>query len=70
MSKVKKENRTEFRWFSISEYEKEEEYLSKQHGMGWKLTGITFPGFYHFTKCHLRQGTDKGLPGQQIHGLQ
>ncbi|MCI5951416.1 MAG: DUF2812 domain-containing protein [Anaerostipes sp.] len=51
MSKVKKENRTEFRWFSISEYEKEEEYLSKQHGMGWKLTGITFPGFYHFTKC-------------------
>ena len=49
MSKVKKENRTEFRWFSISEYEKEEEYLSKQHGMGRKLTGITFPGFYHFT---------------------
>lgn len=27
MSKVKKENRTEFRWFSISEYEKEEERL-------------------------------------------
>ena len=32
MKKLKKE----IRWFSIMEYEKEENYLSKRHLEGWK----------------------------------
>lgn len=46
-----KETKTEFRYFTIMEYEKEQEYLSKRHGEGWKFTKVTFPGFYHFAKC-------------------
>lgn len=40
-----------FKWFTIPQYRQEEEYLSSMHENGWKLTKITFPGFYHFEKC-------------------
>ena len=40
-----------FKWFTIAQYRQEEEYLSSMHENGWKLTKITFPGFYHFEKC-------------------
>lgn len=43
--------KTEFKWFTIPEYRKEEEYLSTMHKKGWKLTKVTFPGFYHFEQC-------------------
>lgn len=42
MKKLKKE----IRWFSIMEYEKEENYLSKRHLEGWKFKSVTFPGLY------------------------
>ncbi|MDO5144749.1 MAG: DUF2812 domain-containing protein [bacterium] len=42
---------TEFRWFFITDYEKEAAYLSDMHRRGWKLTRISFPGFYHFEQC-------------------
>ena len=47
MKTVKKE----FRWFSITEYEKEAEYLRHMHNEGWKFKNVTFPGIYTFEKC-------------------
>lgn len=47
MSNTKKE----FKWFSIPEYDKEQEYLRQMHKSGWKLVRIGFPGVYHFEAC-------------------
>ena len=47
MSEIKKE----FRWFSITDYEKEADYLSRRHREGWKFQKVTFPGIYTFEKC-------------------
>lgn len=44
-------SKTEFKWFTIVQYEEEQEYLRKMHKAGWKLARIGFPGFYHFTAC-------------------
>ena len=41
----------EFRWFSIMDYEKEANYLSKRHQQGWKFHEAAFPGIYTFHKC-------------------
>ena len=46
-----KEKRTEFRCFSVPEWKKEEQYLRERHQAGWRFTGVTFPGFYHFEAC-------------------
>ena len=43
--------KTKFKWFSIFQYEAEQEYLRNMHSAGWKLIGISFPGFYHFEEC-------------------
>ena len=47
MSEYKKE----FRYFTIFDYEKEQEYLSWMHECGWKFTMVYFPGIYCFEKC-------------------
>jgi len=41
----------EFRYFTITEYDKEQEYLSKRHKEGWKFTAVTGIGQYHFEQC-------------------
>ena len=38
----------EFRYFTIFNHEKEEEYLRKQHQHGWKFIRVTGLGMYHF----------------------
>lgn len=38
-------------FFTIPEYEKEQEWLAKQHKKGWKLVNATLPGFYKFEAC-------------------
>lgn len=43
--------KTEFKFFTIPQYRKEEKYLCSMHEKGWKLIKNTFPGFYHFEKC-------------------
>ena len=43
--------KTEFKWFTISQWEQEEQYLREMHKNGWELNSITFPGIYHFKKC-------------------
>jgi hypothetical protein len=40
-----------FRYFSIFEYEKEEQYLREIHKSGWKFIKVTGFGVYHFEKC-------------------
>lgn len=41
----------EFKWFTITQYKQEEEYLSSMHRHGWKLTKVVFPGLYYFEEC-------------------
>ena len=50
-----KEKKTVFKFFTIPEYNKEEQYLSAMHREGWRLTHISLPGFYHFEKCEPEQ---------------
>jgi len=45
------ETKREFRYFTIAEYEKEQQYLSKRHREGWKLVKVTGFGRYHFEQC-------------------
>ena len=41
----------EFRYFSIFNHEKEQEYLQEQHRHGWKFLKVTGFGMYHFEEC-------------------
>ena len=41
----------EFRYFTIFNHEKEEEYLREQHQHGWKFVRVTGLGMYHFEAC-------------------
>lgn len=43
--------KTKFGWFTIPEWEKEEQWLQEQHKNGWKLIKATPPGFYKFEQC-------------------
>ena len=45
------ETKKQFRWFTIFEYEKEQDYLQKMHLSGWKFVKVTGLGVYHFEKC-------------------
>ena len=37
-----KDTQTEWKCFSIADWEKEEQYLRRQHQNGWKFTGVGF----------------------------
>ena len=41
----------EFKYFSIFNHEKEEEYLRSQHQHGWEFVKVTGIGMYHFQEC-------------------
>lgn len=45
------EIKKQFKYFTIFEHEKEQEYLREMHKSGWKLTKITRLFVYHFEKC-------------------
>lgn len=46
-----KNHKTNIRFFTIADFEKEEQWLESQHREGWKLNHITFPCFYQFEQC-------------------
>ena len=48
---MSKDKKTVFKWFTIFQYKKEQEYLGKMHAKGWKLKSASGLGFYHFVKC-------------------
>ena len=41
----------EWKYFSIFNHEKEQEYLREQHKQGWKFIKVTGIGTYHFEEC-------------------
>lgn len=44
-------DRVVFRLWTITDYEKEEQFLKDQHRKGWKFTRYLIPGFYLFDRC-------------------
>ena len=45
------QTKKELKYFSIMDYEKEQEYLREQHKAGWRFVTVTGIGMYHFEKC-------------------
>lgn len=45
------EAKKQFRWFTIFEYEKEQDYLREMHKSGWRFVKVTGLGMYYFEKC-------------------
>ena len=45
------DKKKEIKWFDITQYEQEAEYLRNMNKRGWKFTGVKFPGRYCFEKC-------------------
>ena len=45
------EMKKEFRFFTITQHEKEQTYLRTMHQNGWKFVRVTGLGMYHFEKC-------------------
>ena len=41
----------EYKFFTIYEHKKEEEYLRQMHKSGWKFLNVTGLGSYHFVDC-------------------
>ncbi len=41
----------EFKYFSIMDHEKEQEYLRSMHNSGWRFVTVTGLGIYHFEQC-------------------
>ena len=50
-------SKTVFKYFTIPQYQQEEDYLSAMNEKGWKFTHAAFPGFYHFEKCEPKKVT-------------
>lgn len=46
-----KDTKTEIRFFTISEWKKEEDYLRAQHKNGWEFVKVNGFCLYHFIKC-------------------
>ncbi len=45
------ETMKQFRYFTIFNHKKEEDYLREKHKSGWKFTRVSGLGVYHFEKC-------------------
>lgn len=41
----------QFKWFTIFEYDKEQDYLRDMNKSGWKFVKVRGLGVYHFEKC-------------------
>lgn len=48
---MNKEIKKEIKFFLLSDYEKEEEYLTDMHKSGWKLKNVKWGSVYTFEKC-------------------
>lgn len=48
---MSKNTKKQFKYFTIADQKKEEEYLRKMHNEGWKLVRISGLCVYHFEKC-------------------
>ena len=41
----------EYKYFSIFNYEKEQDYLREMHKQGWRFVKVSGIGMYHFEEC-------------------
>ena len=41
----------EIRFFTIFQYEEEQEYLREQHNHGWEFVKVNGLSMYHFEEC-------------------
>ena len=41
---MEKATKTQVRYFTVMQWEQEQEYLQKMHRQGWKFTGVTMLG--------------------------
>ena len=46
-----KKQKKEFKWFTIADYEKEQDYLREMHNHGWCFQKVGGLGIYHFEEC-------------------
>lgn len=46
-----KDTQIKIAFFTIPEYDKEQEWLRNQHKEGWKLVNASLPCFYKFERC-------------------
>ena len=40
-----------YKYFSIFNYQKEQDYLREMHRQGWRFVKVTGIGIYHFEEC-------------------
>lgn len=45
------QTKKQIRFFTIFQYEQEQDYLRQMHRSGWKLKQVTGLGMYHFEQC-------------------
>lgn len=48
---MSKREKKMFRWFTMVDFEEEEEFLREQHKKGWKFQRFVLPGVYVFEEC-------------------
>lgn len=46
-----KNTKTQIRFFSVADHEREQEHLRRMHQMGWEIVHVGLPCFYHFKAC-------------------
>ena len=46
-----REKKTALKFFTVCQYQQEEDYLSTMHAQGWQLAKIIFSCFYQFEQC-------------------
>ena len=68
-------DRIMFRFWTITDYEKEERFLTEQHRGGWKIKRYVLPGFYLFDRCIpedvvYRLDFDQAVRGEKLGYLQ
>lgn len=43
--------KTELKYFTILQWQQEQNYLSNMHAKGWKFIKVSGLGVYHFEQC-------------------
>lgn len=46
-----KNKMTKIRFFTVMQWQQEQEFLRQEHNKGWKFTKVNALGCYHFEKC-------------------
>ena len=61
-----KDRKIKFRYFTIMEWEKEQDFLRREGLKGWRFTKATLLGIYHFEKCDSQRTICPDVPGLRL----